>query len=526
MIRFNHALSLAVLLGVLCLPLAGQARTLALVVGINHYSVAAQREFGDLAGAVNDARTVAAALRSNGVDLPESRFLIDGDATRERVFLAWRQMVKAAEPGDTLVFSFAGHGGQEEEFGPPWDERDRRDETLMLADFDPAHPENGRISDDELQTLFADASDYRILFIADTCHAAGLTRSLRTKPLGRSRYGGVHKVKVPPAEDAAPHPLQGEEGHRLAHVTYLTANNDEALEIHETFVDGQSHGALSWYFAKALNGGVPLGPRGQLSGVDLEAYLTAHVGAEMNNTQYPQLVPRGSSQSVLTLGKLSAPPPPTEQPVLIQVQQGGQPGGLRDVRQAEAQPARLRFATEGGKTRVYNSQGDQLTSIDYSQRAWQRVVDRELLLMAIDRAYRPDLRPVSITLAEGDQLHLSGARLSFSVEPAGNPELTALTLFNLAGNGELQFLYPLAAYRDPERVQSYPYQLPPFQVQPPYGGDQLVAVLCRQPPRRLHRLLAEHDGSRVPTGRALLQSLQGQTCQAGRYGFFTAAGKP
>jgi hypothetical protein len=50
-------------------------------------------------------------------------------------------------------------------------------------------------------------------------------------------------------------------------------------------------------------------------------------------------------------------------------------------------------------------------------------------------------------------------------------KLNALTLFSLAANGELQFLYPLSEYKNPLIVRQFPLKLPPMEIEPPLGSE-------------------------------------------------------
>jgi len=95
----------------------------ALVVGIDNYKQADDR----LKGAVNDAKLLTKSLRDNQVILPNERVLLDEQATRANVIQAWRNMLAQANPGDTLIFTYAGHGSQKED-AEPKDEPDKQDE--------------------------------------------------------------------------------------------------------------------------------------------------------------------------------------------------------------------------------------------------------------------------------------------------------------------------------------------------------------------------------------------------------------
>ncbi|WP_069472363.1 hypothetical protein [Candidatus Marithrix sp. Canyon 246] len=68
------------------------------------------------------------------------------------------------------------------------------------------------------------------------------------------------------------------------------------------------------------------------------------------------------------------------------------------------------------------------------------------------------------------------------------------------------------------RVNKFPYNLPSLKVTSPFGGDNLIAILCRQPAYGLHRLL---KSNKIPTIKQVMARLEGNTCQIGQYGFFT-----
>ena len=108
-----RSLSGALVLG-LCLGMAGPANAAelyGLTVGIDDYI----GTVNDLDGAVNDAKDVANSLNEAGAK--EVVRLLNDDASKDRIVAAWEGLVAKAQPGDTIVFSYAGHGGQEPE--PP-----------------------------------------------------------------------------------------------------------------------------------------------------------------------------------------------------------------------------------------------------------------------------------------------------------------------------------------------------------------------------------------------------------------------
>jgi len=492
----------------------------ALVVGINQYQHADGKKLKNLAGAVNDAKLLRDALRRTQVQLPEKRVLLDSKATRTAFIHAWEDLLKQATPGDTLIITFAGHGGQITDT-PPLDEADHFDETLMFHDFKPPH--QGIIKDEELYGLFKKANAYQIVFIADSCHSNGMLRSL-TRPSGRSRAGGRWSISV----DAPPPslPTQSDEVKPLEHVTLITAVHSDSLEVNETTFNGKAHGALSWFFAKALEGKADGNQNQHLERNELARFLDEKISDKMNNLQKPKLLPRPDTQQVITLHRSNTPIPPSHpklSDIAIIVEKGHAPRQLKHVRQVNSfQAFDLRFEIRNGSVNVFNNTGDKITTLSSNiPNRWQLVIDKERLLQVLGTQFDMRLSPIRMTLREGDKLHKQGELLHFSMTPGSQWEgLNALTLFNLAGDGKLQFLYPLSEYDDSLVIQHFPYTLPPTKVAPPFGGDNLVAVLCSKPPKELHQLLAKTQPN-IPKPTQIIKHLQQNRCQIGQYAFFT-----
>ena len=143
------------------------------MIGIDEYV-----ELTDLRGAVNDARDLAETLSGTGVQ--DLVVLEDEAATRARIAREWADLVQRSEPGDTLVLTYAGHGGQEPE-RVSGTERDGRDEVLLLGGFRSTGPgTRERIFDDELNQWFVEVGErgLKVVFVADSCHSGTLTRSI------------------------------------------------------------------------------------------------------------------------------------------------------------------------------------------------------------------------------------------------------------------------------------------------------------------------------------------------------------
>jgi hypothetical protein len=122
----------------------------------------------DLAGCVNDASDWQALLETRGYRVDR---LHDGEATRARIVEALRGVIGEAGEGESVVFTFSGHGS--------WlpdndrDEPDARDEMICPHDV----MQEQYLLDDELYEIFCTKHpDARLYVIADCCHSGSVAR--------------------------------------------------------------------------------------------------------------------------------------------------------------------------------------------------------------------------------------------------------------------------------------------------------------------------------------------------------------
>jgi hypothetical protein len=122
----------------------------------------------DLSGCANDASDWRAALEARGYTVTS---LIDREATRARMLEAIRALVSDGGPGDSLVFTFAGHGSWLPDNDS--DEPDARDEMMCPYDV----MDDQYVLDDDLHAIFQtkDAAA-RLYVISDSCHSGSVVR--------------------------------------------------------------------------------------------------------------------------------------------------------------------------------------------------------------------------------------------------------------------------------------------------------------------------------------------------------------
>jgi hypothetical protein len=108
----------------------------------------------------------------------------DAEATRDAILTKLTNMINDARPGDVLVFQFAGHGTQVEDFDR--DEDDAQDEAFCPVDY-----AQGRlIIDDDFKGVFRRlATGIGLTCFFDSCHSGSVTRLAvgRTQPPPDSR---------------------------------------------------------------------------------------------------------------------------------------------------------------------------------------------------------------------------------------------------------------------------------------------------------------------------------------------------
>lgn len=486
----------------------------ALVVGVNKYpGLSADKQ---LQGAINDANLLTTRLRAKGVDLPDKRVLLNEKATVANFKAAFKDLLSSAQAGDELIITFSGHGGQEVEFAEPKDEQDNKDETLMFYDFAGGTSTQGRMSDDELYSLFATARQFSVLFVADTCHSGGISRSVSMQAELPSR--GILDTYTPQASSSFQSP-ESDDRIPLAHVSYLAATENEILTVPEINIpaDNKVHGALSFSFAKALTGKADSDNDHIITRAELKQYVTDQVGLLTDHHQQPGLLPRGDSNQAfaLTASEPEKPVIPT-QTLAIKVEGGRVPSGVLAIHEHNSQ-YRLRFLISDNKVTAYNPLGDRLTQFDAADvAAWNKLIAKYRLLTAIDNIDQSAAEAVNIKLVQGDGLHTIGEHLNFEFNLAGTQRY--FFLVDLAGSGEWQWLYPKLG-KDETKLSSLPYPLK-LKVEPPTGEDDMLAIFCADENPALKQLIKAQDGKTAATPEIFLSAL-GSNCRIGRYAFFT-----
>jgi len=166
--------ALALAFSMLAAAPAAHAKRVALVVGINKYdNLPRERQ---LAKAVNDARSMEAALKSVGFDVVKAE-----DVGRSAFDQAWQQLLNKVSPGDEVAVFFSGHGVEIEgvNYLVPRD-------VPAVASGETRRLKNESLSFDEIRRDLAAHGPKLSLFILDACRDNPFTDS-RGRSIGGSK---------------------------------------------------------------------------------------------------------------------------------------------------------------------------------------------------------------------------------------------------------------------------------------------------------------------------------------------------
>ncbi len=144
----------------------------------------------------------------------------------------------------------------------------------------------------------------------------------------------------------------------------------------------------------------------------------------------------------------------------------------------------------------------------------QGVIDTWTVLRALDRDTTH--RTLDTHLEPDDQVHHEGERVTVVV---GGNRTPYFTLFNLASDGTVNFIYPIDEGRvhdSPTIPLDGPYRLP-LQITPPFGADHFIAIASAARLTTLHQELKALDGKQeaVSIPALLDRTLRGQVWELG-----------
>lgn len=311
-------------------------------IGVDRYNGAPR-----LKGAVADTRLIKSALEAAyQLDLDEplgdqcdsrnaiSITLTNECATRDAIFAALADQIKASAPGDTLIFYFAGHGSRiiDDEL---LDQASGYNVTLLPTDARlPGETTSKEILDRHLRQVIdvANARGVNVVTMFDSCNSGTAVR-------GGEGEGQVRGIDSSPSMRSAPYqfPLQaiGPGGGYRVHFG-AAADHEEAREVNRA-------GKVNGVFTTALAREIIANPNATFG--DLATAVRLKVEQAGHKSQHPQA--EGALRASLLGGNSRV--------------------ALYDARQSMSsdeltlEAGRLLGVTEGSKFALFASQKDALS---------------------------------------------------------------------------------------------------------------------------------------------------------------------
>jgi len=523
---------LGVALGCCGFTLDAAAETHAVVVGIDNYT-----SIKHLNGARNDANDIVAVLKKAGVT--DVTPLIEEDATRKKVLGAIDQMIEHVKKDDLAIITFAGHGAREQwgKVRPPGTELGGLHEVFLLRNMvmpdvdgklDPSIPGSAgeRILGAEMALRLKKLDDRgaRTIFIADSCFGGGLSR--------HSLLGVDYSIRVVSAVPffadgadplqaeikALPAPFDVDKETRSLSFLAAVSKDFTAPEVEIPRGSRTMRGALSYAFARVLEGAALQNGKTELSHGDLVAYLMNSIKDSLmdsGTSQRPDLRPKQSFDRVairfgsdLKLASLPQQPLPAKAGSVLRVySEHGK--SIEPLKRPEldlvvepttdrSQADFIYFVDRGD---FYSKGGDLIVSkmlpVDIADIAEREIAIRKLLEMAKTRMR-------TITLDHGDQRYVAGQIMSLDARRSEGEERVKeyYALLIISGNGLVQFMYPNPLNGDPPELPEFP--LGQMAAGEPFGADYAVLVTDQKPMNDLVRSLNGLNGSRSSNAVATL----------------------
>jgi hypothetical protein len=263
-----------------------------LLVGLNRYP----DPENTLRGCINDVRQVSDLLYTRfGFATDGSiRLLTDARATTAAIVNRLRWLLDGARAGDVLVFHYSGHGSQvRDRHGDELD--DGLDEIICPYDLDWDDP----FTDDDLGALVKDLPvGVNMTVVLDCCHSGTGLREAASS----SRPARIRCLR-PPLDIG--HRQRGELAVRrfgsraAARGAILIAGCRSDQVSADAYIDGDYHGALTYYLCKAL----------EETGTGLSyRELAERVRRTLREHQFEQ-VPQFEGPASLLRGSVFAPAP-------------------------------------------------------------------------------------------------------------------------------------------------------------------------------------------------------------------------
>jgi hypothetical protein len=489
-------------------PPTGEAR--ALVIGIDAYQFEPP-----LKGAVADARDIESALRHGGIT--DISGLFDAAADRASVVRSFNDLLTRSHAGDLVILSIAGRGAQEmQRFKDS--QADAKEDVFILSGFNPATAAGSqqRILGSEFNHLIKQFAlkGAQVLFIADAAYSGGLARNVDPRAAAVSyRQATPYALAqdtLEPISTADDISLNG-----LARATILAAS-ERTTAAPEVRIPGETglRGALSYAVARALEGAADEDHDGHVTRDELFRYVSQVTYQLSDQRQHVPLLPiTPSSGSEVLFGRtrgvvlLDPQPRPEVRPPSLapSTAPGPTPAPLKPAASTPERPLpaldTVRVAVLGNQTELLKSVQPKeanflpVTVSDNPDLIWdpvtlEVVANGDVIARQINRQDLPGVidriaaingfkrlaakAPQTVRVLPGDKVYSRDSRIEVQVSGVAQ---RALLLFNIAGDGTVQALYPIGSDQPILATSDFKFSV---VVREPFGADQVVAVTSAQ----------------------------------------------
>jgi len=533
----------------------------ALIIGIDGY-----QHVRPLKGAVADAQDIDGALRRMGAR--DVTTLLNEQVDRSAVLKAIDRLVARTQQSDLVVLSIAGHGTQEPE-KVRGSEPDGMENVFLLPGFEPtATGSQQRILGREFNHFIKqlELRGAKVLFVADTCHGGGMARDVDPRA-GQMSYRQVPTYTLPvdtlkPVTTTADEYLTELDLDRTAFLAAVDRKT-KAPEVRIPGIDGL-RGALSYAVARAFEGNADTDKDGKVTLKELftnvrqvvyqlsdqrQNIVTMTSPSRDLNTDVVFQMTRGISVVELANAAQSARQQQSQPAVRTppSVIPAAPPSALPPAQPASTQAVAerpVRIAALDGKSAHFAGLTKRevpfevVLPIDNPDLIWDPAshdvlawgdvvaykVEKADLPSVIDRtAAVRDLKQAStkapqvIKIAPDDGLHRSDQIVQVELSDVSG---RALVLFNIAGDGTIQMLYPIGS--DASSLPTSEYRFP-VRVREPFGADQIVAITGRERMTKLEEALLQLNRRRAPAQMMkMVQRYAPADARIGSAGLFTA----
>jgi len=519
--------------GLLRSPYGGEIR--ALVIGIDAY-----RHVRPLKGAAADAKDIEDSLRRMGVR--DVTALIDAQVNRSAILISINGMLERTGPRDVIILSLAGHGAQEPE-RVKGTHSDGVENVFLLPGFEDT-PEGSqeRILGAEFNHFIKqfESRGAHVLFVADTCYGGGMTRDIdpRSQQAMSFRHVPSYRLSEDLLRPVSTTSDESTSDYDFNQTTFLAAVDRKTMapEVEIPGVPG-FRGALSYAIARAIEGDADTAD-GKTTIKQLFGNIR-QVVYQLSNERQNIVAAASPSENPDTVVFETVRSVAIVAPHAI-LSSGGAP--QPDATRGDQRPIKI-ASLDGNTGRLAGLKQQQapfkvVTPIEYPDLTWDPAshdvlawgdvvaygVDPNDLPSIIDRTMAirdlkliADRTPQPINVAPDDSLHHDSSLVHVQINDVAG---RSLILFNIAGDGTVQMLYPIGS--DPQVLSTADYTFP-VKVRKPFGSDQLVAVTSQRPMPQLVQALQGMDKRRAAVQMInTLKRYAPDDARIGSAGLFTA----